>query len=125
MGKHIKKGLMIIFQVLFLYMVYYLGNIIERLADIPVPGSILGMIILFLCLEGGLLPLAYVREGANLLIKHLNLLFIPVAVGIILWGDLIKTSGLKIFFILLVTTFFGVVVTGLLANTFLTKMEED
>ena len=66
-----------------LLLVYQLaGEVIVLALNIPVPGPVIGMLLLFLTLmmRGGAgVPL---RDTANSLLSHLSLLFVPAGVGV-------------------------------------------
>lgn len=56
---------------------------------LPVPASIYGMIILFLCLSTGIIKLSDVKDAGKFLIEIMPLMFIPAGVGLIdSWGVL-------------------------------------
>jgi len=61
------------------------GELLVRLLHIPLPGQIVGMALLLLALHRGWVKLAAIREAADLLLKHMMLLFVPVVVGIIVY----------------------------------------
>ena len=50
---------------------------------LPVPASIYGMIILFLCLSTGIIKLSDVKDAGKFLIEIMPLMFIPAGVGLI------------------------------------------
>jgi holin-like protein len=60
------------------------GEFIVRLAGLPVPGPVMGLLLLLaaLALRGGA-PEA-LRDTANGLLRHLSLLFVPAGVGVML-----------------------------------------
>ena len=66
-----------------LLLVYQLaGEVIVLALNIPVPGPVIGMLLLFLTLAmrgGASVPL---RDTANSLLSHLSLLFVPAGVGV-------------------------------------------
>lgn len=69
----------------------FVGEVLDRLIPLPIPGSIYGMVLLFLLLAARVLPLGSVRETAHLLIKWMPLMFIPALVGVMdSWGELTK-----------------------------------
>lgn len=81
-------------QVFLLYGLYLVGTFIQEATDIPIPGSILGMLLLFILLITKILPLKWVQEGCNFLLSHLPLFFIPVTVGVMEFGFVFKGKGL-------------------------------
>ncbi|MGL5947508.1 MAG: CidA/LrgA family protein [Aeromonas sp.] len=62
-----------------------LGKGLAALLPWPFPGSILGMLLLFIALAQQWLRLEWVTPVADLLLKHMGLLFVPVAVGLLAW----------------------------------------
>ncbi|RXZ01871.1 CidA/LrgA family protein [Fictibacillus sp. S7] len=63
------------------------GNALSSFFHLPVPGSILGMFLLFLGLLTGVVKLRWVQGVANSHLRHMTLLFIPPVVGLFLnWG---------------------------------------
>jgi len=52
-----------------------------------VPGSVVGLIALSVLLEIRVLPMAWVRAAAELLVRHLALLYVPAGVALLAyWG---------------------------------------
>ncbi len=68
------------------------GKFIATLLPFPFPGSILGMLILFLLLNFQLIRFTWIDASANLLLRHMALLFIPVAVGLLNYLDTVMAS---------------------------------
>jgi holin-like protein len=64
------------------------GEQAGRLAGIPVPGSVLGMLLLAAALRLGLLQAQSVQAAADALLDNLSLLFVPAGVGLMLYLDL-------------------------------------
>lgn len=74
-----------------------LGELVVRVADLPVPGPVLGMLLLFCFLrlrryddEGSI-----VRAGTALL-RHLQLLFVPAGVGVVAYLGVLGRDALPI-----------------------------
>ncbi|ALP42968.1 CidA/LrgA family protein [Aeromonas schubertii] len=62
-----------------------LGKGISALLPFAFPGSIIGLLILYLLLSLQLVRLSWVERGAGLLLRHMGVLFVPVAVGLVAW----------------------------------------
>ena len=61
------------------------GSWFVRATYLPVPGSVVGLVVL--ALETRILPLALVRSAAELLVRHLALLYVPAGVALLAyWG---------------------------------------
>ncbi|MFB5266867.1 CidA/LrgA family protein [Paenibacillus enshidis] len=89
----------------------------------PVPGSIIGMAILFILLQTGVVRLSWIEAGANWLLAELLLFFIPSAVGVMDYGPMLEHNGMIILLVVLLGTFIVMAVTGLVA-TIMTKGKE-
>ena len=58
-----------------------------RATHLPVPGSVVGLVGLALLIETRVLPLEWVRAAADLLVRHLALLYVPAGVALLAyWG---------------------------------------
>lgn len=68
-----------------LLLVYQLaGEVLVQLTGLPVPGPVVGMLLLFVTLAlRGAAP-APLRETSQQLLSHLSLLFVPAGVGVML-----------------------------------------
>lgn len=89
------------------------GEVVARLAGLPIPGPVIGMLILFvgLLVRRGI-PETLEKTGTTLL-SHLSLLFIPAGVGIMVHLKLLAGEWLPISVALVVSTALTIAVTGL------------
>lgn len=87
------------------------GELIVRLSGIPVPGPVLGMVLLvaFFVLRGDV-PDA-LRMVASVILQHLSLLFVPAGVGLMLHAARIEAEWLAIGAALIGSTVLSLVVT--------------
>lgn len=90
-----------------------MGEVIARLAKLPIPGPVIGMVLLFVALvvKGGV-PENLEKVGTTLL-SHLSLLFIPAGVGVMVHLKLIAGEWLPISVALVVSTALTIAITGL------------
>lgn len=90
-----------------------IGEIVTRLFHWPVPGPVLGMVILF-C---GLLVRGSVPEEMSAvtggLLQNLSLLFVPAGVGVMLHAQLLAENWVALSFALVLSAAITLVVTGL------------
>lgn len=91
-----------------------LGEIISKLLGLPVPGPVIGLILLliFLLARGRVDP--DLDTVASAFSQHLGLLFIPAAVGVVMFAPQLASHGLVIALILIVSVSLAVAVTSLL-----------
>lgn len=89
-----KKYAVLLGQLLMLCGISWTGTQLALLTGLPVPGNVLGLLLLLGLLVGGVIKLRHVQEAADLLIKHMLLLFIPVVVGLMDMGRLLYNNAL-------------------------------
>ncbi|WEG14758.1 CidA/LrgA family holin-like protein [Pullulanibacillus sp. KACC 23026] len=104
------KWLKTVLQIAFLIIITILMNTVTHLLHLPIPGSILGIIVLFILLKTKILPLKWIESGASFLLAELLLFFIPSAVGVVNYKQLLIHSGLQVIALVIVST--GLVMAG-------------
>ena len=93
-----------------------LGTLLVDVSGLPVPGNVVGMVMMFVALRSGLVKVEWVREAAELLLSHLALLFVPAGVGVMVYLDLIAREWLPIVLATVISTFVVIAVTGWTAS---------
>ena len=88
------------------------GEGLARLLHLPLPGPVIGMMMLLPSLAWRPLR-APVQACAEFLLSHLALLFVPISVGVVSQLPLLQQYGGRIAIILLASTALGLVVTAL------------
>ncbi|WP_115719047.1 CidA/LrgA family protein [Gallaecimonas mangrovi] len=92
----------------------YLGKGLCALTHLPIPGSIIGMLILFTLLSSKRLPAQWVVPAATPLIRHMTLLFIPAGVGLMNYLDVLEHHALVLVGSCIVSTCFIILAVGTL-----------
>lgn len=88
------------------------GEVIARLASLPVPGPVLGMVFLLVALlVRGRVPESLESVSGGLL-AHLSLLFVPAGVGVMVHAGRIRADWLPLTAALLVSTIATIAVTA-------------
>ncbi|MCC3703354.1 CidA/LrgA family protein [Rouxiella badensis] len=77
---------------ILIYACLYAGNGVSALLPLAIPGSILGMLILFTLLSTQILPYKWVKPGCSVLIRYMALLFVPIGVGVMNYYDQLRTQ---------------------------------
>ncbi|HEY5583743.1 MAG TPA: CidA/LrgA family protein [Ruminiclostridium sp.] len=99
-------------QFLIIIIICFLGEVLSKVVHIPLPGSIIGMILLFICLLTGVIKLEMIEEISKFLIDHLAFFFIPAGVGLLAYVGILKENLLPILVICILTTFLVMIATG-------------
>lgn len=93
----------------------FVGEILTRALLLPVPGPVLGMLLLLagLALRGRQGKAAPgVKQADEGLLSHLGLLFVPAGVGVVTELDVLGANWLAVTVALLGSTIAGLLVTG-------------
>lgn len=110
-------------QVALLFLFARLMNLIVEVLHIKIPGSILGIIVIFALLYFKVIKLEWIELGALWLLAELLLFFVPSAVGIMNYGEILKNFGPSILLVVLISTFVVMVSTGMLTQIIAKRKE--
>ena len=99
-------------QFLIILAISFIGEILKYIVPLPIPASIYGMVIMFICLQTKILKLEDVKSVGKFLIEIMPVMFIPAGVGLMeSWGEL-KAVLVPVLVITLVSTIVVMVVSG-------------
>jgi len=115
----------IIIHIVFLYCIYFLGNWIQDTFNLVIPGSVIGMLILFILLLTNLIKVSWVKDGATFVVNNLVLFFIPATVGIINYFDLFKGKGFLLIVIVLFSTLLVMISSGATSQLIMKRKERE
>ncbi|MDW5501006.1 CidA/LrgA family protein [Pseudomonas lundensis] len=104
--------------IVLLYLCLFAGNAIAALLPIAIPGSIIGMLLLFALLSTQIMPAKWVRPGCNLLIRYMVLLFVPIGVGVMKYYDQILDHLGPLVVSCVISTLMVLVVVGYTSHYF-------
>lgn len=101
------------------------GEVLVQLAELPVPGPVVGMVLLFVTLvvRGG--APESLRDTTNGVLRHLSLLFIPAGVGVLVHAARVAEEWLPIAAALVGSTAAAIVVTALTLRAMLARRISD
>lgn len=112
-------------QLLIIFGFSFIGNVISNVFRLPVPGSILGMILLFLALQFKLLEFRHVDEAGSFLINNMTILFLPAGIGIMAKWNLISHFWAQILLIVVGALIINMLILGKLVEWIKVKFEGD
>lgn len=108
-------------QLAIIFIITFLGEVLNHALPLPIPGSIYGFLILLLCLQFKIIKLEKVKDVGNFLLNIMSIMFVPAAVGlIVIWAD-VSQNILEILLITTSTTLIVMVVTGKVSDFVLRK----
>ncbi|MCS5594770.1 MAG: CidA/LrgA family protein [Porticoccaceae bacterium] len=100
---------MVIFQ--------WLGELVVKWTGVIVPGSLMGMLILLICLAYPSGLAAIVEPVSNKLIQNLSLLFIPACVGVFFLGPAISLQIPQLMVVIALSTLLVIIFMTVLITT--------
>ncbi|WP_257351566.1 CidA/LrgA family protein [Pseudalkalibacillus decolorationis] len=108
----VKPFLKIAVQVVLLYGIYRVGVWLQVNLSLPLPGSIIGFLLLFSLLSLKLIPVFIIEKGSRFLLKHLTLFFVPVTVGVMQYDYFFQGKGLLLIPAVLVSTVLVMIISA-------------
>ncbi|WP_231572540.1 CidA/LrgA family protein [Halobacillus sp. BBL2006] len=118
------NGIIIPIQIAMLYGIYLIGKGIQNLFDLFIPGSVIGMILLFTILSFKVVPEWILQRGITFMIRHLPFFFIPATVGVISYAYVFKGKGVLLIGIGLLSTALVMALAGLVTQWMVKRREE-
>jgi putative effector of murein hydrolase LrgA (UPF0299 family) len=89
------------------------GEALVHALSLPVPGPVVGMLLLFGLLLGRAPLPAELSATADGFLKHLSLLFVPAGVGVVQHLDRLGQQGVRLVAVIVLATVIALAVTAL------------
>ncbi len=96
----------------YIFFFYFLGELLSLLIQGFIPGSVIGMLLLFFSLWFKLLNPEAVRQTATKITRNMAIFFVPTTVGVMAYTQLFAESMLSIFVSIIVSTILTMLVVG-------------
>lgn len=110
------EAVRIVLHIFILVIIYLVGVWIQQTFSLVIPGSIIGMILLFLLLTFKIIKPQWIEKGTSLLLAHMTILFMPAMVGIINYLDLFTSRGIILIIIAAFSTLLVLLISGKLSE---------
>ena len=104
--------------------VCWVSLVIEHYLPFSFPASVIGMILLLLCLLTGFLKIEHVQEKADFLLGNMAFFFVPAGASIINYFDILKSTVLQLLVICVVSTIVTFAVTAYAVTLTVKLMEK-
>lgn len=69
-------------QFTIIFSIYSIADILSKTLKLPIPGNVIGMILLFILLMLGIVKENHIDEASDILIANMSMLFIPGTLAI-------------------------------------------
>ena len=96
------------------------GEAVSRAVQLPLPGPVIGMLLLFALLQWPAVR-APVAAACEPLLQHLSLLFVPVGVGVVTHLGLVGQFGGRMVAAIVLSTWAGMAVAALVLRALLPR----
>ncbi|MCA1062710.1 CidA/LrgA family protein [Rossellomorea sp. AcN35-11] len=106
----------LLIQIGILCIFFEVGKWCSSFFQLPIPGSIIGMLFLFLLLLTGVVKERLLLDGSGFFLRHFSFFFLPLAVSAMILGPYFMEYGWKLLFILIVSGVIGFISTALSAE---------
>lgn len=100
------------FQIALLTVFYGAGMLIQTLSKAPIPGSIFGLVLLFLALKLRMVPAKWIEQGAGVMQKLIPLFLVPATVGVMDYFHVFTAGGQWLIVIVVLSTLLTLILAG-------------
>ena len=108
-------------QLILIWFIYWVSNAFADFSGLPIPGNVIGVILLFGLLSARIVRLEQIVEGADFLLKHLVFFFIPLTVSLMNWGHIFYDYGIVLAAAIVISTILPFWTVGYLTQLFIRK----
>lgn len=112
-------------EVFIIFGIYFIGEMVSVFLPIPLPGNLIGMLLLLILLSLRIVHLDQISTISDFLLGHLSFFFIPAGVGLLSVLSLIQHTWLAILILCLVTTFLTMGFSGKFVEIFMKRKGDD
>ncbi|HCU7915247.1 TPA: antiholin-like murein hydrolase modulator LrgA [Staphylococcus aureus] len=99
-------------QVIVIALVLFVSKIIESFMPIPMPASVIGLVLLFVLLCTGAVKLGEVGKVGTTLTNNIGLLFVPAGISVVNSLGVISQAPFLIIGLIIVSTILLLICTG-------------
>ncbi|MBT2649113.1 CidA/LrgA family protein [Bacillus sp. ISL-34] len=107
-----KKTFAFIVQLIILLIICKLGYYLAHLLHLPIPGNVIGMILLFGLLQTKVIKVEWIELTSGFLVKHLAFFFIPISISLMTMGWFFIEFGLPLALTLGISLILGFIVSA-------------
>jgi len=106
----------LLWQTALLTAIFWVCDQLSHRLGIPLPGNVMGIIVLFLLLLTGVVKESHISVAAEFLLRHLVFFFVPIAVGLMQWGGVFYDYGWVLAAAIIGSTALPLVLTAFMAR---------
>jgi holin-like protein len=99
-------------QIMIILIPYLIGTILQLTFKLPIPGAVIGLILLFLALQIGIVKVYMIEEVCEFLLSNMSFFFIPAGVGLMTAFGILKGKWIPFIIIVVISTCLVWIVTA-------------
>lgn len=103
---------------------YGVGVLASKWLHIPLPGNLVGMLLLTLGLVTGWVRMEWVERASTFLVRHMMLFFVPIIVGVASYLNLFAQAPWLIALSMIVAPMLVMLVTGRVVQSYLRRQQQ-
>lgn len=120
-----KEVVILVLEFIIIFGISYLGEILSKSLSLPVPGTVIGMFLLFIALYFKIIKVKQIEKAVNILLINMAIFFIPPGVRLISSLDYMKGNWVKIIVLMVLTTLITMIVTGRVVQYLVERGEKN
>ena len=110
-------------EFIIIFIINYIGTIISKTLALPIPGTIVGLLLLFALLYYKIIKLNMIENVANFLLANMTIFFMPPTVKIMDSYQLLQGNFIKFVVLIIVSTVITMGVTGKVVQFMIEHLE--
>ncbi|WP_315523827.1 CidA/LrgA family protein [Fusobacterium massiliense] len=110
-------------EFIIIFIINYIGTIISKTLALPIPGTIIGLLLLFALLYYKIIKLNMIENVANFLLANMTIFFMPPTVKIMDSYQLLEGNFIKFVVLIIVSTVITMGVTGKVVQFMIEHLE--
>lgn len=103
-------------QVLVMSLILFVSKIIESFMPIPMPASVIGLVLLFVLLCTGVVKLGQVETVGTALTNNIGFLFVPAGISVVNSLGILSQSPFLIIALIIISTILLLICTGFISQ---------
>ncbi len=107
-----------------IFAINYAGILLSAILNLPIPGTIIGMILFFLLLYFKILKVEKIERACSFLLVNMTIFFLPPGVKILDYIHHLNGTFLKVIFLIIFTTFITMGITGKIVQFMIEFLEK-
>lgn len=112
-------------ECLIILVIYFIGEFVSDTFNLSIPGNIIGMLLLLVLLLTKVVKVDQIETVSNFLLDHLAFFFLPAGVGLLTALGILRTEGIQLVVIAIVSTIVVMSVTVLSVEGLIKKFNKN